>query len=660
MRHFPWDIITSMAWLVPLILVAPQGPVFVVQNPSPVPRHELVRTSLPLPRGRYPELEWVEVAGDAAPVVPLVRWPDGSLAVVQVQARVRLGAGETKKFTVQPQVGALPRKEGGSWFWPDDLALHTELEDPWGKKYLASLSPDPTAGANGVIRASPRVRVRRYRGVHRAGDTQFFTSIAYLVTFVGERRAELTLVLDNGAHSASQVGPARFREFALVIEDPHLRVLPRFIRENNLRPPSRVEGMWRQQLLGPSDQLYLGDATAKAWRFDLFLDGENVGETEREAAARIAEEPLRPLPELAWTRSTRAFGAHGGPAPGPGRATLESLEIHRRWRTEAEFGPFGGFGDPLDAAANGTPRNGPSALHNALRFSSPNLVYGAEGMVLQQTLRPTPGQPVRVPEAAAALRQGMSPRTLQLPHGFTALDYEHFSVDLLYDYYWLTGDPLARDELVRVGRGLLRVLAEVPFLTSRGEGWCMQAAVLIARATGDTGLVEAVRGRFRERVEHELGGPDALYVLRQPRHSDVLGGDEPFDAPWQMAAFIHGAHAMFQQTGERRFADAAVHAAKVMAGPGWVDEVGPKYILSATDPAVFMMPVAFGPRAGTAVMQIGGFVLAAQMASSESERAMFRRRSEFLFEPYDDVAERSQAQLNTWFQLYLDFMARGR
>jgi hypothetical protein len=281
-------------------------------------------------------------------------------------------------------------------------------------------------------------------------------------------------------------------------------------------------------------------------------------------------------------------------------------------------------------------------------------------MVLQQTLRPTPGHRVRVPEGGAALRQGMSPRTLQQPHGFTALDYEHFSVDLLYDYYWLTGDPLARDELARAGRGLPRVLAELPFLTSRGEGWCMQAAVLISRATGDPEPVERLHERFRERVEPELGSPGALYVLRQPPHRDVLGGEEPFDAPWQMAAFIHGAHAMFQQTGDRRFADAAVRAAKVMAGPGWVDEVGPKYLLSATDPDVFTMPVAFDPRAGTAVMQVGGFVLAAQLTRADADKSMFKRRSEFLFEPYDDEVERAQARLNTWFQLYLDYVARNR
>src|SRR5262249_15700811 len=143
----------------------------------------------------------------------------------------------------------------------------------------------------------------------------------------------------------------------------------------------------------------------------------------------------------------------------------------------------------------GTARNGPCALHNLLRWQSPLLSLCAEGMVLQQTLRPTPGRnPARPPEQAA-WRQGIGPLGQYAPHGFTAPDYEHFSVILLYDGWWLTGDPLARDELARLGRGVRAELQAVPFLTSRGEGWCLQSGVLIARATGDAALLEWLRRR---------------------------------------------------------------------------------------------------------------------------------------------------------------------
>ena len=56
-------------------------------------------------------------------------------------------------------------------------------------------------------------------------------------------------------------------------------------------------------------------------------------------------------------------------------------------------------------------------------FGSIELLRCAEGMVLQNCLRPTPGWPVRLPVAAERLRQGLSERTMRAPHGFTALDY---------------------------------------------------------------------------------------------------------------------------------------------------------------------------------------------------------------------------------------------
>ena len=650
-------------------LAGPQEPAFVVRNPSAAARNELVRASLPLPRGRFEKLPWVRVAGDWTPTVPLIRWPDGSLAVVQLQPRIALAPGQQRRFRVDlapaqeppaaPRPAVFPVLQGG-------LPLETELTDPWGAVYRARFVPAATAGPNGYARSTSRVRVRRFRAVHRladeTGERRFFELVAYLTTFAGERRAELTVVLANGAHDPATgpvLGPARFRGFALVVTDARLKIRPRFIAENNLRPPVRdgKNKKWRQQLLGPSDQLYLGDRTAKVFRFDLFLDGVGVAADEREKTRLATDYPLRPIPDVAWVRHTRAFGAHGGPAPGPGRATAESVWMHREWLLNADYGPFGAFGDPKDAAVNGTPRNGPSALHNVLRYASSRLLGHVEGIVLQHCLRPTPGYRVRIPDASKPLRQGMSKRTLQRPHGFTALDYEHFSVDLLYDYYWLTGDLLARDEILRMGRGLPEVLQNLPFRTCRGEGWCMQAAVLIARATGDDTCVATMHKRFRDVVEPELGVDPAPYVIRQPPHEDALDGKEAFDCPWQMAAFVHGAHAMFEQTSDPRFAKAAVRAGRVMAGPGWLEGEGPKYLVSAMDASRYTMPVGFGPLEGTALMEVSGFVLAAELARKQADRDLFRRRIDLLMTPYEKV-ERARTAMNAWFQLALDRRAR--
>jgi hypothetical protein len=660
-------IILGMPWLASLFLALPQEPAILVKNPATANRDEVVRASLPLPRGRFKTLPWVKVGGKWAPTVPLVRWSDGSLAVVQLHPRVTLPAGARRRFKVELTPEGQPGNEALAWPLQGDIPIHTELEDPWGNVFRARFVPDTTAGPKGVLRSSSRVRVRRFRSVHRAdaGKTSgtdkeprlFFNLVAYLTTFAGENRAELTLVLENGDKPV--IGPARFRRFVMVVERRQLLTRPRFIVENGLRPPELVDGRWRQTLLGPSDQLYLGDRTAKAWRFDLFLDHKGEDQEKRDAARLAAEFPLRPTPDVTWTRHTGAFGAHGGPAPGLGEETAESVWTRHRWGFHADFGPFGGFGDPRDAAANGTPRNGPSALHNVIRFGSGPLLGCAEGMVLQHCLRPTPGSGVRIPAETKKLRQGLSKRTMRRPHGFTAMDYEHFSADLLYDYYWLTGDALARDELARLGRGLRGVLSDLPFRTCRGEGWCMQAAVLISRATGDARPVQFVHKRFVESVEPTLGTDPAPYLIRQPPHPDALDGKEAFDCPWQMAALVHGAHAMFAQTGDTRYARLVVRAGRVMAGSGWLEDEGPKYFVSAAGADQYAMAVGIGPLEGTALMEVGAFVLAEEMAQKDSDRRTFRSRAETIFAPYEK-AERDRTAMNTWFQLLLDRRARRR
>jgi hypothetical protein len=234
-----------------------------------------------------------------------------------------------------------------------------------------------------------------------------------------------------------------------------------------------------------------------------------------------------------------------------------------------------------------------------------------------------------------------------------ALDYEHFSINLLFDYYWLTGDPLARMEIRRTVAGLPVLLKGLPFLTCRGEGWCMQAAALHEMATQDRAVLAFMRQRFRDTVRSKLGPKGVAYVLQQPPHKDAFGPTVPFDAPWQMAAFIHGLHAMYRRTGDGMFRDAAVRTALVMAGPGWLKGTGPKYLVSARDPGRYTMPVGYGPLEGTAIMQVGAFVLAEELATDTDDKQLFRRRARFIFEPYRRV-EPQVNRANSWFQLLLD------
>ena len=599
-----------------------------VANRTRFAREEIARVTLPFARGAQHALPALQIGGAPASCVPLLRWSDGSLAAVQAQFRVQLQPGERRSLTVAAAAAAPAPAAATEWLFPAELPLRSEVVDPFAQRYETTLEPAE------IVHASALVRVQRYRGVHRTpAGRELFALVGYLTTFAGERRAELVLLLDNGASPHGPrpaLGPLRFTSWALASTTEALRLVPRFRRENLLKPPAPLpQAGWQQFLLGPSSQLYLGDATGKAFRFELFLDGPEATAAQRTSALAAAEAPLRPLPALAWVRRTRAFGAHGG--PGPLRSDHDDLSGQqlRTWQQALQLGPFSGFGEPEDTAAQGTPRNGDSALHNVLRFESGDLFDIAELMATQQSLRPSPGRAQVLPADTAPFRAGLTPRSCERPHGFTALDYEHFSVDLLYDYYWLTGDPLAHDELVRTARGLRQVLETVPFRTSRGEGWCLQAGVLLARATADPALTGFLRTHALALLG-QLGRVPQGIALAQPGHALGLGEQEPFDAPWQMAALVRGLAALHAETAAPEFAAAAVQVADVMAGPGWLAGVGPKYLVSARDPGRYTMPVAYGPLTGTGLMQLGAFVLAEELSSDPDSRARFARRAQEL------------------------------
>ncbi|MEM7201881.1 MAG: hypothetical protein AAF628_16560 [Planctomycetota bacterium] len=643
---------TSVALLAALAQPPALGAI-VVDNPTDLPREAIVQVSLPLHRGVDPGSE-VIVAGERVPAVPLLRRRDGSIAVVQLHVPVRVAARASRELVVLAAgVGDPPAHPDTAspeaWHLQGELPLHCELEDGWGRVWTAALHPDAELAPT----SSRLVRTRRYRGLFRRGAAVFLGVVAHVTAWRGSRRGELTIVLDNRAHPDAVgpvLGPVRFRRFALISTADELRFRPRFATLNVLRAPTpRDGGGFRQDLLGPADALYLGDRTAKAFRFDLVAAHGGASAATR-AAARAADAPLLAWPTLAHVRATSEFGAHGGPAPaGPDHSHLRWLA----WQRRGDFGPFGGHGDSKRAAAQGSARNGPSGLHDLLRWRSAALRDVAETMVLQQALRPTPGTTPRRPEELAAFRQGLSPKAMRHPHGFTPLDYEHFSVDLLHDWYWLTGDPFARDELRRAGLGLRRVVEAAPFATSRGEGWCLQAAVLIARATDDWALVADLHRRFAEQVRPLLRDPPSAVVLSQPAHPDAFGPAESFDAPWQQAALVHGLHAAWRATGDATLAADALRTARAMAGPGWLEGVGPKSLVSALDPGRYTMPMGFDALSGTALIQVGAFVLASEMTDDQGEADWLMRRAKTIADAQGSVS-------NRWLQLYLDRRAGDR
>ena len=181
-------------------------PAVVIENPAPIDRQEIVAFSLPLPRGAHRDLRRARVDGAPAACAPLIRWPDRSVAVARVHVRLELPANSRRVLAVEPLPGDFEAQEA-VWPWPEQLPLETELEDPWGRRFVARF--ESVAGV-----ASPTdtalVRRRHFAARHLYdgdGRQAFLGMRAYLTEFAGERRAELTLVLDNHAADGLVFGP---------------------------------------------------------------------------------------------------------------------------------------------------------------------------------------------------------------------------------------------------------------------------------------------------------------------------------------------------------------------------------------------------------------------------------------------------------------------
>jgi hypothetical protein len=244
------------------------APIVCIENFAPIDLERWWRVSFPFPRGTQTgELDGLRIGDAAAHVLPLVRWPDRSVAVAQLQFRARLPAGAKRAWPVTWGTAAAEPVELPPPRMPAPLPLFTETEDAWGRVYRArprldwgtgrrSLPVDTLSGSDPHVDEA----MNRFLGLRW-----------YLTTFAGEGRAVLTLLLDNEstAPGPQPLGPTRLRAFRLITTDPRLRVLPRFRQENMLRPPEATDSGFRHALLGPSDHLYLGDRTAKAFRFDL-------------------------------------------------------------------------------------------------------------------------------------------------------------------------------------------------------------------------------------------------------------------------------------------------------------------------------------------------------------------------------------------------------
>jgi hypothetical protein len=627
-----------------LIALAPQDPTpELVFGAERVQRSSVV-AAMPWPRGVHAEIDAVRVGSGIGSAQTLLRWPDGSVQVSLLHVRWEDGSSLPERATVEVVDGedaaAIVRRVRATEFGLAPLPEFVcRLRDPFGQELTATLS-------FGIERSDAVPRELRVP-LSRAGadgPEQLFHVRAWLREYRGSSRAELTILLENEPNDDEVVcGPARYRSFELSVSDPAIEVVVQHAAVLGIGEVVNVDGRRVVTLVPDGPAHYLGDHTGKAFRLELY----------RKSANGFDPAPLFALPKTGWVRHTRAFNSFGGPAPNDATDPRNAAAVLAAFADRgSNGGPYDAYGDAKDPAFDPS-RTAPSSLHSALRWRSAAMLDLAGLAVAQHCLRPTPFTKPRLPLAAAHLRAGLGPIAVAKPHAFLPLDYEHFAVDLLFDRYWLTGDPLARHELRRAGRGLLDGLARVEFRTSRGEGLALRSGVAIARATADEDLLAGLHRHARDVLLPMIAAAPRGCAIPQPPHERALGPHEPFDSTEQMAMLAIGCMALADAVDDPDVRRAASDVIFRIATDGWLDNHGPAALVSAREYRERSEPAGDAARTGLVGVLLTAFTLAAELESEPARSALFQTRLAELWA--DRALPGGDATLaDPWFQVPRD------
>ena len=604
-----------------------------VENPTSFARQQVACATVPFAPGAARAPLRKNIAGRPTAWRILQTWADGSVRLAQAQypetlapatvvsRRVREGAVAPTPFALHPAVSS----SAGGFF------IETTVTDPFGVPYRAVVAPLSPAVAVDVLEDTPYRRTLRTRDYHRAAagvgiGRDYLSQTVYTTFFSGEPFALVDVVVANdylGADQPTSADPNLYPlgDVAFDAVEARFGGVAAALCHRDLQgasPARQVVGATELTLLGAS---HLADGQGKRWRFVVqFGAAVAAGATPLSStcSAMASARLLAVAEHDAWQRS-EAFGPVGGPVAPPHDAVERMSREHREWRSADWFGPFGAWGETQSAVAGGSPHNGPvsDAGAHVAQTGHCQPFEQLEAMAFQQTLRPMHLWGLRVGPTDDILTWNGLPHTLAsqrrtsaetlgrfalqkndiykryrrgVPHarepgwahGWDGLDMEHLSLDLLYDYWVLTGDHRARDEIVAMAE--VAMGASRPFkyrtrftLPARAEGWLAQAMVKAWLATGDT--------RYRDHIVHRI---ETVVAPQQPDHpsraivfqSDYPGTRFPmphrFYLAWQHAAVVYGYLGVWREFGNataRRLAHDAVHVVEHSWVRGYRDPV---------------------------------------------------------------------------------------
>ncbi len=648
-------------------------------------RRETVRASVPFPWGRVQSLADHALSGHETSWLVLQRWPDQSVRVAQAQWTNDFAPGEQRSYVVKngeattvafvphPAVAAQPFEFGA------------EVRDTFGVPYRAIWQDGET------VQETAHCRVKRARLYHAAVlgagiGRDYLTSTFYVSEFRDASHVIVDWLIGNDYLGADAPNGS---------QDPNLYPLggidvrsAAFLHRgaDHWRAYRATEEAIEAGVVSPDgfvacrvlQDTYLGDGQMRRYRFLLHRDDGAlpVGEQTflRSSADAVIDEPLRPLASLDSWRAAGAMSLLGGGSTPPTDADFRiGVELHD-WSVVPHFGAFGSHGDPIHTVQTGTPRNHPVTpeLAHSVQTGDPRLLLILEQKAWTQAMRPYHLHGLRVANSDRILLWDGVPlypgsrdlsfeslgrrRIIQSnpygayrtmtgygvdhAHGFEPFDAEHWSSDLVFDWYTISGDAWAKDEMRQLGESLRGLMRPVGYYTSamqtpRAEGWVMQSLVQAYVATGDLRYRSFAIDRVRDIVERDRVHGHASGALFFERDDGRTPFPTPhrYIAPWQHGAVLYGYLAAWKFFGDPVFLDTCERVAACV-GYAWVHgyqhpvlgyvpnalryACPVEYQGTPVEPGVFDATVGVlvgdGPLLGANSMPAGGLLLLAQVA----------------------------------------------
>ena len=571
-------------------------PEFKVTNDATTERTETVLASVPFPFGHHQSTASLVVSGHQTAWRVLQRWRDGSIRVAQAQFTDTLAAGETKTYQV---AGGTPSLSGSftrnTWVTTaaPTLQIGAEVRDTFNVAYRAF-----TSGDGEILTQTPLHRVARHRTYHTASSggigRDSLTSTFYVQEF---REVPVVIVdwvlgndylgADNPAGSTNRnlypLGGVDINEARFVCGGQGVTALPFRPTFNAIEAGTNLgSGLTGFRVLNND---WLGDGQTRRYRFVLQVVPPGASQTDatrwQQTAQAIVGVPTYPLATHASWSTTGSLGLLGGPIAGPANAWARAEGEYQTFWNSNFFGTFGSRGDPLPTGTTGTPRNGPLSqeLAHAVQAGHHRLISVLEEKAWIQALRAyhlygltcgdeqnlflADGIPV-YPGSRDLSQESLGRRAIVAndpypayrtrvltgwnhARGWEHFDHEHWTTDLLFDYWTISGDCWAQEELRQMGQSLKSMMRLTTFATRfvqavRAEGWTMQGFVQCYLATGDQNLRSYAMRRVNEVVDAQRlkNHPSKTMGLQENYGGTTWPMNHEFFMTWQHGAVLYG------------------------------------------------------------------------------------------------------------------------